>query len=152
MCNLCSVVTAQVQCAPDGGLALFPNLLSACSVPTLLLPVRPFAAIFRPVPRTAACCASTPRSGSGSAAKLARLQKILMQVGACAEYVTFGQAEGGLNDVQQLDGMLRALQVPCSASRCGWVDTQSWDTQSCALCLRARRSSASSNSLPCMMV
>lgn len=29
----------------------------------------------------------------------------------CAEYVTFGQAEGGLNDVQQLDGMLRALQV-----------------------------------------
>ena len=34
---------------------------------------------------------------------------------AYAEYVTFGQAEGGLNDVQQLDGMLRALQVPCSA-------------------------------------
>ncbi len=31
---------------------------------------------------------------------------------ARAEYVTFGQAEGGLNDVQQLDGMLRALRVP----------------------------------------
>lgn len=36
---------------------------------------------------------------------------------ARAEYVTFGQAEGGLNDVQQLDGMLRALRVPPLAPR-----------------------------------
>ncbi|KAK9869040.1 hypothetical protein WJX84_005555 [Apatococcus fuscideae] len=30
--------------------------------------------------------------------------------GVCTEYVLFGQSEGGLNDVQQLDGLLRALQ------------------------------------------
>ena len=44
---------------------------------------------------------------------------------ACAEYVTFGQAEGGLNDVQQLDGMLRALQVPCSVRTHLLVNAQS---------------------------
>ena len=36
-----------------------------------------------------------------------------------AEYVTFGQAEGGLNDVQQLDGMLKALQVPPATAAWG---------------------------------
>ena len=31
--------------------------------------------------------------------------------GVATEYVRFGQAEGGINDIQQLDGLLRALQV-----------------------------------------
>lgn len=31
--------------------------------------------------------------------------------GVATEYVRFGQAEGGINDIQQLDSMLRALQV-----------------------------------------
>ena len=31
--------------------------------------------------------------------------------GVAAEYVSFGQAEGGMNDVQQLDSLLKALQV-----------------------------------------
>ena len=31
--------------------------------------------------------------------------------GVCSEYLQFGKAEGGKADVQQLDGMLRALQV-----------------------------------------
>ncbi|KAK9840372.1 hypothetical protein WJX74_008554 [Apatococcus lobatus] len=30
--------------------------------------------------------------------------------GVCTEYVLFGESEGGLNDIQQLDGLLRALQ------------------------------------------
>ena len=33
--------------------------------------------------------------------------------GVATEYLLFGQAEGGLNDVQQLDGLLKALQVRC---------------------------------------
>lgn len=35
--------------------------------------------------------------------------------GVCTEYVLFGESEGGLNDVQQLDGLLRALQVSPAA-------------------------------------
>ena len=31
--------------------------------------------------------------------------------GVATEYLLFGQAEGGLNDVQQLDSLLKALQV-----------------------------------------
>ena len=33
--------------------------------------------------------------------------------GVCQEYITHGRSEGGLNDVQQLDSLLRALRV-CS--------------------------------------
>ena len=33
--------------------------------------------------------------------------------GVATEYLLFGQAEGGLNDVQQLDSLLKALQVRC---------------------------------------
>ena len=33
--------------------------------------------------------------------------------GVATEYLLYGQSEGGLNDVQQLDGLLKALQV-CS--------------------------------------
>ena len=32
-------------------------------------------------------------------------------VGVTIEYVKFGRAEGGLNDVKQLDSLLRALKV-----------------------------------------
>lgn len=39
--------------------------------------------------------------------------------GVATEYVLYGQAEGGLNDVQQLDSLLKALQArpnsPCRA-------------------------------------
>lgn len=64
--------------------------------------------------------------------------------GVAVEALRFGQAEGGLNDVTQLDGMLRALQVRCigrsriSSPECGiWnschaVQALSWD--STALC------------------
>lgn len=31
--------------------------------------------------------------------------------GVATEYLLFGQAEGGLNDIQQLDGLLKALRV-----------------------------------------
>jgi hypothetical protein len=31
--------------------------------------------------------------------------------GVATEYVRFGQAEGGINDIRQLDSLLRALQV-----------------------------------------
>lgn len=31
--------------------------------------------------------------------------------GVVTEYLRFGEAEGGLGDVEQLDGMFRALQV-----------------------------------------
>jgi hypothetical protein len=31
--------------------------------------------------------------------------------GVATEYILYGQSEGGLNDVQQLDALLKALQV-----------------------------------------
>ena len=31
--------------------------------------------------------------------------------GVATEYILYGQSEGGLNDVQQLDSLLKALQV-----------------------------------------
>ena len=43
--------------------------------------------------------------------------------GVCTEYVLFGESEGGLNDVQQLDGLLRALQVVFQASLYSVVST-----------------------------
>lgn len=36
--------------------------------------------------------------------------------GVATEYLLFGQSEGGLNDVQQLDSLLRALQVEFAIS------------------------------------
>lgn len=38
--------------------------------------------------------------------------------GVATEYLLFGESEGGLNDVQQLDGLLRALQVSHSFLLC----------------------------------
>ena len=60
-------------------------------------------------------------SGTLSSSSLDRYTCIAL-AGVAAEYVHFGQAEGGLNDVQQLDGLLKALRVclnpslhaPCS--------------------------------------
>ncbi len=49
-------------------------------------------------------------SGTLSSSSLDRYTCIAL-AGVAAEYVIFGQAEGGLNDVQQLDGLLKALQV-----------------------------------------
>lgn len=49
-------------------------------------------------------------SGTLSSSSLDRYTCIAL-AGVAAEYVNFGQAEGGLNDVQQLDGLLKALQV-----------------------------------------
>lgn len=49
-------------------------------------------------------------SGTLSSSSLDRYTCIAL-AGVAAEYVHFGQAEGGLNDVQQLDGLLKALQV-----------------------------------------
>ncbi len=54
-------------------------------------------------------------SGTLSSSSLDRYTCIAL-AGVAAEYVNFGQAEGGLNDVQQLDGLLRALQVGLSLS------------------------------------
>ena len=54
-------------------------------------------------------------SGTLSSSSLDRYTCIAL-AGVAAEYVNFGQAEGGLNDVQQLDGLLRALQVDLSLS------------------------------------
>ncbi|CAK0784300.1 hypothetical protein CVIRNUC_007504 [Coccomyxa viridis] len=48
-------------------------------------------------------------SGTLSSSSLDRYTCIAL-AGVAAEYVHFGQAEGGLNDVQQLDGLLKALQ------------------------------------------
>ena len=55
-------------------------------------------------------------SGTLSSSSLDRYTCIAL-AGVAAEYVTFGQAEGGLNDVQQLDGLLKALQVLASPGR-----------------------------------
>ena len=49
-------------------------------------------------------------SGTLSSSSLDRYTCIAL-AGVAAEYVHFGQAEGGLNDVQQLDGLLKALRV-----------------------------------------
>ena len=51
-------------------------------------------------------------SGTLSSASLDRYSSVAL-AGVATEYVRFGQAEGGLNDIQQLDGLLRALQVCC---------------------------------------
>lgn len=42
--------------------------------------------------------------------------------GVATEYLMFGQAEGGLNDVQQLDAFLKALQVNRQSSTCRGVN------------------------------
>ena len=41
--------------------------------------------------------------------------------GVVAEYLKYGSAEGGLNDILQLDGLMRSLRVGFRAalSRCG---------------------------------
>lgn len=49
-------------------------------------------------------------SGTLSSSSLDRYTCIAL-AGVAAEYVNFGQAEGGMNDVQQLDSLLKALQV-----------------------------------------
>ncbi len=49
-------------------------------------------------------------SGTLSSSSLDRYTCIALS-GVAAEYINFGQAEGGMNDVQQLDGLLKALQV-----------------------------------------
>ena len=49
-------------------------------------------------------------SGTLSSASLDRYSSVAL-AGVATEYVRFGQAEGGLNDIQQLDGLLRALQA-----------------------------------------
>lgn len=40
--------------------------------------------------------------------------------GVCAEFLKFGKAEGGMSDINQLDRLLKALQVPPSTS-CAWL-------------------------------
>ena len=49
-------------------------------------------------------------TGTMSSSSLDRYTCIAL-AGVAAEYVNFGQAEGGMNDVQQLDSLLKALQV-----------------------------------------
>lgn len=49
-------------------------------------------------------------SGRLKASSLERYTCVALS-GVCSEYLQFGKAEGGKADVQQLDGMLRALQV-----------------------------------------
>ena len=40
--------------------------------------------------------------------------------GVASEYIHFGQSEGGLNDVQQLDNLLRALRVSFYLGPSAW--------------------------------
>lgn len=87
-----------------------PNLWPAPSqgcqdVPAnLRAPVHPKAPAMYPVWQVA--------SGTLSSASLDRYSSVAL-AGVATEYVRYGQAEGGLNDIQQLDGLLRALQVRC---------------------------------------
>ena len=45
--------------------------------------------------------------------------------GVATEFLLFGQSEGGLNDVQQLDSLLRALQVK-PVLRCSHVQISTY--------------------------
>lgn len=56
-------------------------------------------------------------SGTLSSSSLDRYTCIAL-AGVAAEYVHFGQAEGGLNDVQQLDGLLKHSRY---ASPLSWI-------------------------------
>ena len=56
--------------------------------------------------------------GTLSSTSLDRYSSVAL-AGLVTEYIRFGQAEGGLNDIQQLDSMLRALQVrPAQQNLC----------------------------------
>ena len=63
-----------------------------------------------PAIRTKEKDAAQVASGTLSSSSLDRYTCIAL-AGVAAEYVNFGQAEGGMNDVQQLDSLLKALQV-----------------------------------------
>ena len=53
-------------------------------------------------------CSMLPCSLSGSCSSVLTCKA---GTGVCQEYITHGRSEGGLNDVQQLDSLLRALRV-----------------------------------------
>ena len=69
------------------------------------------------------CC--QVQGGRLSSSSLDRYTCVAL-AGVVTEYLRFGQAEGGLGDVLQLDGMFRALNVSLSLVTAEWEAMPMW--------------------------